>query len=32
MPLPMTSSGAAATAASTSTGQPGGSPIGVMPP
>jgi hypothetical protein len=32
MPLPMTTAGAAATAASTSTGQPSGRPIGVMPP
>src|SRR5712692_6006076 len=31
-PLPMTTCGAAATAASTSTGQPAGRPIGVMPP
>src|SRR6266567_8822751 len=31
-PLPITTCGAAATAASTSTGQPAGSPIGVIPP
>ena len=31
-PLPITTRGAAATAASTRTGQPDGSPMGVMPP